>query len=144
MVSSVSSSSSYQYQPQTDSTVKMTDEEKTTLSSILSKYDSSSMSGEDMKSMMDEIKEAGIKPSDDMKDIMDAAGFKPPEKPQDSTSTSSTTATSSTQSALQQQLSDLLASQQSGELTQDDINSFIAALKNSTGSSVGTLVNQTA
>jgi Ca2+-binding EF-hand superfamily protein len=119
----------------------MTDEQKQKLQDILSKYDPDSTTGDTMKAMMDEIKEAGIKPSKDFKEIMDKAGFKPPEKPSGPPPDDMQADSSND---IKSQLLDLLDEQKSGTLTEDDINSFIESLKSSGSSTVGTLINQTA
>ncbi len=83
MVTGISSYSTYQYTSQVGSTnSSLTEEQKTTLEEILSKYDASSMTDEEVKKMMDEIRAAGIRPSKEFGEIMNEAGFKPPEKPQ--------------------------------------------------------------
>lgn len=138
MVSSISGTSSYQYQPRVDSNKSLTDDQKTTLEGILSKYDPETTTGETMKAMMDEIKEAGITPSKDFKKIMDDAGFKPPEKP----SGTPPDETQSTDSDISKQLLSLLKGLVSGETSDDDINSLIKSIKSSSNSTVGTLVNQ--
>ena len=64
------------------STEPMTDDQKTTLAEILEKYDAENITEDEKKSMMDEIKEAGITPSKESKEIIETAGFelgKPPE-----------------------------------------------------------------
>ena len=80
MVESISGVSS-QYQ-QFSVSQTMTDDEKELLNEILANYDSENMTAEESIAMMDEIKTAGIKPSKELRETMDAAGFKPPEKPE--------------------------------------------------------------
>lgn len=144
MISAVSNSSSYQYQYQSRvENTSLTDEQKKTLQDIISKYDPETITGDQQKEMMDTIKEAGITPGDDFKEIMDAAGFKPPEKPEgpppDQASGSSSSSTDTTQ-----QLLDLLKGIESGTTSESDLSSFIQSLQNSSSSSIGTLVNQKA
>ncbi len=78
MISSISSAS------QTQGTKPpppppMTDDQKTEVSDILSKYDSSSISSTEFESMMEEIKDAGVVPSRDLRSMLDEAGFEPPQ-----------------------------------------------------------------
>lgn len=56
-------------------TTTLTDEEKNTLSEILSRYDSSDLTSESARSIMDEIREAGIKPCRDLENTAKTAGF---------------------------------------------------------------------
>jgi len=146
MVSGVNSTSAYQYQSQVDSTTTLTDDQKKTLESILSKYDPSNMTQDSTKSLMDELKNSGIKPSKTVRDIMDAAGFKPPEKPQGGTppddSTSSTDSTSGA-STLPQYMLDFITKEESGNVTKDDIATLIQNLQSAGKTSSGTLVDQT-
>jgi len=64
------------------STEPMTEDQISALESILEKYDPEKMSDDEKKTMMDELKEAGIKPSKESKEMIETAGFdigKPPE-----------------------------------------------------------------
>jgi hypothetical protein len=138
MVNSISSSGSIQYQPFNDSAAKLTDEQKETLQSIISNYDPENMTQESMKAMMEEIKEAGITPSKDMRDIMDAAGFKPPEKPQGPPPQEGTDA----QGNIPQFLVDFIEKQQSGEVTQEDIDTLLSNLQAAGKTTLGSIVDQ--
>lgn len=138
MISSISSSSGIQYQLQMNSNVKLTDEQKKQVNDIISQYDPENMSQDDVKSMFDEIKKLGIGPSEDLKSILDTAGFKPPEKPQGPPPENNV---SSNQS---QQMLEILEKVKSGEITEDDIDSFIKSLQESGQLTQGNLVNKTA
>ena len=87
MVSNVSSSSSGIFYPNMKVNNTLSDDQKTSLKEIISNYDPKNMSEDDWKIMMDEIKSSGIGPGEDMKQIMEDAGFdkpmgmKPPEMP---------------------------------------------------------------
>lgn len=145
MVSGISGTSAYQYQQRTESTNSLTEEQKKTLQDIIAKYDPENMTSEDTKSMMDEIKEAGIKPSKEFGEIMNTAGFKPPERPSGpppSGPPPSETQESSTDNDLTSQLLDLLNEQKSGSVSEEDLNTFIETLKSSGNSLIGTLINQ--
>ena len=160
MISSISSASLYQYTSQTGSVSNvLTDDQKTKLQEIISQYDPNNMTADDMKSMMDEIKSAGITPSKGLKDTLDAAGFKPPEKPQGpppngqppenfvqsgSSSNSSSTSSTSSSSDISQYLLDFLKKQNSGQVSQSDINSLIQKLTNYEASGSGSIIDQTA
>jgi len=147
MVSSISGTSTYQYQSKVQDTT-LTDDQKDTLQDIISQYDPDTITADQQKEMMDKIKDAGIKPSKEFGEIMNQAGFKPPEKPQDSSDTSSTSSTSSTSQTddNMQQLLSLLSNQDSdsSDSTTSSVESFINSLKNSGSSLIGSLINQTA
>lgn len=150
MVSNVSGTSSYQYQVGSSETSKLTDEQKKKLQELLSKYDPENMTEETTKSMMDEIKSAGIKPSKEFGQIMNDAGFKPPEKVRGSgtddaqTSAGSTDVADELQSIISQFSSALLNALNETESTdssQTDLSTLIEQLK-SYGKSQGALVDQ--
>jgi uncharacterized protein YidB (DUF937 family) len=130
-----------QYSRPADSDTKLTDDQKKELTTILSKYDASSISQDGMKTMMDELKKAGIKPGKDVRDAMDAAGFKPPEKPKDQNDGSSSS-TSKTDNSTPQFVLDFLDKAQSGNVSQDDITSLVSSLQNSGKSTQGAIVDQ--
>lgn len=140
MVSGISGTSAYQYQPRVDSNQSLTEDQKKTLQEIIAKYDPENMTSEDTKAMMDEIKETGIKPSKEFGEIMNAAGFKPPEKP--SGPPPQEVEGSSTENDLTSQLLELLNEQKSGTVTEEDLTTFIESLKSSGNSLIGTLINQ--
>ena len=79
MINSIGSSSTMR-PPIPQQSQVLTDEQKETVNSILSNYDSSNMSEADVESMKAELKDAGIKPSEDLKGMMEEAGFEVPER----------------------------------------------------------------
>ena len=127
------------YQPQFNYNSTLTDDQKTTLQEIISKYDPENMTAEDQKTMMDEIKAAGIQPSKEFGEVMNEAGFKPPEKPEGPPPDSSTQGTNSN---LPDYLLEFIQKQEAGTVTQDDINSLIQSLQNSGSTTSGNLVDQ--
>ena len=79
MINSIGSSSTMR-PPIPQQSQVLTDEQKETVNGILSNYDSSNMSEADVESMKAELKDAGIKPSEDLKGMMEEAGFEVPER----------------------------------------------------------------
>ena len=53
----------------------LTDDQKKTVASILSKYDSKNLTTDEVKSIITDLKKAGINASKGLKDSLDAAGF---------------------------------------------------------------------
>jgi hypothetical protein len=53
----------------------LTDEQKSTITSILSKYDSNNLTTEDAQSIFQQFQDAGIHPGKGMKETIEAAGF---------------------------------------------------------------------
>jgi hypothetical protein len=144
MISSISGTSSYQYGYSVGSTDNsLSDDQKSTLQDILSKYDASSMTDDSTKTMMDEIKEAGIKPSKAFGEIMNAAGFKPPEKPSGPPPDEQASGMNSN-SKISEELLAFIKKQESGDISQNDIATLIQTLQNSGQSAQGSLVDQTA
>ncbi|MFH1198101.1 MAG: hypothetical protein V1720_20535 [bacterium] len=119
---------------------KLTDEQKKSLEDILAKYDSENMTGESTKALFDELKSSGIPPSKDVKEALDAAGFKPPEKPQGPPPQMGTEELSQNAKTLL----DYLQKVESGEATQEELNSFIAQLQNSGSILQGSIIDTSA
>ena len=137
MISSVGSSSSIQYQTQVRQETTLTDDQKTTLDEILAKYDSENMTEEDMKAMMDEIKAANIPPSKDLKEIMDAAGFEPPKKPE-----GEMPPPPDDLKEIPDFMLDFMEKEQSGELTQEDVEALLEDLQARGFDTTGALVDE--
>jgi|WetSurMetagenome_2_1015567.scaffolds.fasta_scaffold688744_1 hypothetical protein len=138
MVSSISSSSTQAlFQAQTSTSSKLTDDQKSALEEILAKYDVEEMTDDEKKSMMDEMKSTGIPMTSDTKEIMDAAGFTPPEKPQGPPPEEST----STEEEIPEYLKDFIEKQQAGEVTQEDIDTLVEKLQASGETVPGALID---
>jgi hypothetical protein len=135
MVSSISSSQQTYNAQFTDYT--LTDDQKQTLEEIVAKYDSENMTGEDTKALFEELKSAGIPPSKDVKETLDAAGFKTPEKPNGEPPKTEGTELSSNAKTL----IDILQKAETGEATQDEINAFITQLQSTSSVFSGSLID---
>ena len=141
MVSGINNVSGFQYSPRINSENNtLTDDQKNTIEEILSKYDPGSMTQDSMKEMMDELKATGIPPSKETGELLNAAGFKPPEKPQGPPPQSQ----SVNSQDLPQYLQDFLQKQEAGTLTQADVNTLIQNLQDSGNLSQGYLIDQMA
>lgn len=139
MVNNVTLAVSYSYRPESKfENYSLTDEEKTTIQDIIAKYDSENVTKESMKAMMDEIKETGIKPSKDLKEILGTAGFEPPEKPQGLPPEKPTSETTEVPDFLL----DFISKQKEGTLTESDINSLIQQLEDSGSFSQSNIVDK--
>ena len=55
--------------------VALTDEQKSTIQDILSKYDAENLTEEDAQAIFEEMREAGIPPGPGMKEAVEEAGF---------------------------------------------------------------------
>ncbi len=143
MISSINSNN-YQFPSQSVSRTetKLTDDQKTTLQSILEKYDPENMTDDDMKSMMDEINEAGITPSKEFGQIMDTAGFERPEPPSGTPPAGPPPSDSTQNNKTNQLVSDFLTLKDSGQATEDDLNALLQNLIKSSGSTSGLFVNK--
>ena len=106
---------------------KLSDEQKTQLAEILSNYDAEDMTEEDMKSMLDEIKEAGITPGKELKETLEEAGFelKPPQQGQGGPPPMGGMNGPMGGAEPPQFAKDFMDKVQSGELTEDDITTFL-------------------
>lgn len=140
MISSISSSNSYLYQSSADTSNRLTDDQKKKLQEIIARYDPETVTQEDMKNMMEEVESAGIKPGKEFGEIMNEAGFKRPEKPEEGTEGPGPLP--ETQDDLAQKLLELLKEKESGNINQEDLDDFIENLRSSMESSQGNIVNQ--
>ena len=57
------------------SSTSLTDDQKSTIDSILSQYDSTSLNTSDVQSIFKQFKDAGITPSDNLKSYVDGKGY---------------------------------------------------------------------
>ena len=137
-ISGASTINAAQYARPAESNVKLTDDQKKKLTDILGNYDSASMTKESTKKMMDEIKAAGITPSKDLRETLDAAGFKPPEKPKNAHPDDGSVSTTNQQP---QYVTDFLEKAKTGQVSSTDLASLISNLQNTGQSSQGSLVD---
>ena len=138
MISSVGSSS-FQYQAQVKQNYSLSDEQKETLNGIISKYDSENMTDDNKKAMMDEIKSANIPPSKDLKEILDAAGFEPPKKPEGEGAMPPPLNGSK---EIPDFILQCMKKQESGEAKQDDIDQLLQTLQKNGYDTTGVLFDQ--
>lgn len=138
MVNAINSSAVFSFKPdQNFESYSLTDDEKKTVQNIIAKYDAENMTAESMREMMDEIKSTGIKPSKDIKEMLDSAGFKPPEKPEGSPPEKPQGS-----EEMPDFLKSFLEKQKSGTLTEDDLISLIQNLQNSGSLAQGNLIDK--
>jgi hypothetical protein len=116
---------------------KMTDEQKAQFSEIIANYDSENMTKEDMESLRSELETAGIKPGDDLKELMEGAGFKPPQKPQGGMPPRE----AGTNSGIPDYMQDFAEKFKSGTATEDDLNNLMSLIESQNLSYSGNLVN---
>lgn len=140
MISSVGSTGSVAYTQQNSRAGStLTEDQKTKLQEIIANYDPENMDEESTKAMMEEIKSAGITPGKEFGDIMNEAGFKPPEKPQGGMQ--GPPPSEGTQS-VPQFVTDFIELQESGEATQEDVDNFVQMMKEMGINDTGLLVNK--
>jgi hypothetical protein len=139
MISSISSSGMQQINFRSESSSKLTEDQKTKLEEILAKYDPENMTDESAKAMMDEIKAAGIGPSREFGQIMNEAGFKPPEKPEGPPPQDSA---GGVQKEMPDFMIDFMKKQEAGEVTDADIYSLIQNLLSTDKSTTGSIIDQ--
>ncbi|MCB0748042.1 MAG: hypothetical protein KDC90_11325 [Ignavibacteriae bacterium] len=131
MINSIGSSSTMR-PPMPQQSQPLTDEQKETVNSILSNYDSSNMTTENVESLKAEFNEAGIRPSEDLKGMMEEAGFEVPER-------------SGPQGAKGKgkppEFSKLMEKLESTDISEEEIQSFIENLQNEKGKFSGTIMD---
>ena len=118
----------------------LSDELKAQAQEIISKYDAQNMSEDDKTSMREELHEAGIGRSRELKTILQDEGFEvkgPPKK-------HARPAPSSETAQPNQDIADFLEKYESGNLTDQDIDSLVELLRKSGLTSSGVVVDETA
>lgn len=131
----------------------LTDSQKATAADIISKYSADSMTEESAAAMRNELTEAGIKPGEDLKGILESAGFevqgpegakqggkaqgggKPPPPPPSESAESSET------SSL---IQSFLEKYDAGEATEDDVADLIELLRQNGLSTKGVVLDEEA
>ena len=133
MVSGISSSNSMQRPMQSSQT--LTDDQKTTVNDIISNYDSSNMTKADFDSLMVEFQDAGIPPSEEIGSLLDAAGFekhegKPPEGVK-----------GGQRPEPPEFITELMDKLENGEITEEEVQSFLQNLQNESNQSSGLIMD---
>lgn len=119
-----------QYQPQNDSNVVLTKEQKEKISKIYAKYDAKEITEAEKDKQIAEVK-AEAKKNNVSK-----------ESKTEESKTASTNSDAKVKNDLSQQLSGLLKSKENGETNPNDVDDFVNNLKNTLGADQGVLVDQ--
>jgi hypothetical protein len=121
----------------------LTDEQKTKLEEILSKYDPANMTEADKKAMMEELRAANIPPGKATFEAMEAAGFAKPAPPPAGPPPEESSSTSSTSSANASFL-ELLQQFQSGQVSESEFLDELNAIKEELETNTGAVIDTTA
>ena len=144
MIESISASSmtGFSQRPQWGGDYKINEQQKTQLDEILARYDPENMTEEDMRSMLEEIRAAGIRPGEDLKNSLESAGFELPRPPAGGPPPMPPGDASGVQSQQPQFLLDFIEKLKEGNVTESDIQTFLETLKNQGEELKGFFVNQ--
>ncbi len=137
MINSISTNSFSQMPQMERVNYQMTDEQKDQFSEIIANYDPENVTKEDMDSLRSELEAAGIKPGEDLKNLMDEAGFKPPEKPQGGRPPKE----AGGNSTLPDYMQEFATKFKSGTATEDDLNNLINLVQSQNLSYSGNLID---
>lgn len=130
--SSTSSINQTQMMPKQQENYVMTDEEKEQVYSIISKYNTEEMSEEDTQSLLEEIQATGVKPGDDLMGILEESGVEMPEPPQKGSMPPPQEDESkeiTTNEDMPSYLNEFISKAQSGEISDDEVNTIINTLQ---------------
>ncbi len=135
MIDGISSSASGSLHPRTNFDNPLTEDQKTKLEEILANYDSENLSENDTIAIMDEIKSAGIAPGKELKETMEAAGFdiKPPNGERRA---------ERSEGDRPEFIRDFIAKSESGEVTEEDVDTFLQTLRSNGQDTVGFFVDE--
>lgn len=133
MINSIGSSNTMR-PPMQQPSQRLTDSQKETASSILSNYDSSSMSSSDFEALKVQFEDAGINPSEDLKGMMEDAGFEVPERP-------GPQGVKGGGKPKPPEFSKLMEKLEDSEISEEEIQSYIQTLQNEKGEFSGALMD---
>lgn len=133
MISSIGSSNAMR-PPMQQPSQPLTDAQKETASSILSNYDSSSMSSSDFEALKVQFEDAGINPSEDLKGMMEDAGFEVPERP-------GPQGVKGGGKPKPPEFSKLMEKLEDSDISEEEIQSYIQTLQNEKGEFSGALMD---
>ncbi|MFA7289985.1 MAG: hypothetical protein WC055_14005 [Melioribacteraceae bacterium] len=134
MITSISNFSQMQ-KPMHPQSQPLTKEQKETVNSILANYESSNMSEVEVESMKAEFKNAGIKPSEDFKGILEEAGFEVSEK-------SGPQGAKGGGRPKPPEFSTLMGKLENSDISEEEMQSYIQNLQNENGGYSGTIVDE--
>jgi hypothetical protein len=138
MVNSISGTSGFQFPINSAS---LTEDQKSQIDSILSKYDPKNMTDEDKQALKSELKSLGIGPGKELFEILKSSGFGPDElRGKGNEGLPPLPANDSRE--IPQYLLDFIEKQKSGSVTQDDIDALIQNLQNSNQNVTGWFVDK--
>ena len=136
----------------------LTEEQQSTLEEILSQYDLENLTEDELDEIHSQMDEAGIQRSRETMEIMTEAGIDfssmappeggmqgpPPEGGMGSIDMSSISGTSGLTATTEEgtTLMTLISQLQSGEASEDDVQSYVEQLKQAISSSVGNMIDQ--
>lgn len=138
MISNISSTASTQMSMRMQPLNQpMTDEQKTAASEILEKYDSANMTEADHESLRAELEEAGISPSKELGKMMEDEGFEIPKGPRGPKGADG-------EGKLEQSdfITELIEKLESGEVSEDEIKSFLQTIQDSQGETGGVIMDE--
>jgi len=110
----------------------LTDDQKTQLSEILSKYDAGNMTEKDIRAMRDDIKNADIRPGEELKTILEDSGFQVGPPPMQSTH----------RPEPPQFVLDFVDKALTGNITEDDVTSFLTQVQEISSNATGIVIDE--
>lgn len=153
MISEIQGYSSFMMPPQMPprgEDVELTDEEQQTVEEILAEYDTENLTDDEFHEMMEALKEAGIKPCEDLKEIFDEAGVDPgehvdaskrPPPPPPQGMMGMLGGQSDENSPVGNTISDFIEKYNEGSLTDEDLDAFVKRMSVYGASTTGVLLN---
>ncbi|MCB0210527.1 MAG: hypothetical protein KDJ52_14410 [Anaerolineae bacterium] len=116
---------------------KLSDEQKGQLQDILSKYDAKDISEDDRRAMLNEIKDAGIRPGEDLKNALEDAGFKVKPPPSGDRPPRGLGNSRGPGFEPPQFVKDFMAKIEAGDVSDDDIRGFLETIQSQQGEPKG-------
>ncbi len=121
---------------------EMTDEDKETFADIIEKYDSANMTKEDTESLRSELKDAGIKPGEDLKNMMQEAGFDMPGPPPGKGTPPQGAGMMAQNSETSETLNNFIEKFKSGTADEEDLDSLLSWINQNNLSYNGNIIDE--
>ena len=121
---------------------QLTDDQKTQALEIISQYNPENMTEEDKSAMRAELRDAGIKPSRGLKEIIEGEGFEV-EGPKGSRPPHGSKGGQRGERIENSQITEFLEKYDAGEITDEDIDSLVQLLKKGGQDPLGVVLDQT-
>ncbi|MCB0196117.1 MAG: hypothetical protein KDJ65_29470 [Anaerolineae bacterium] len=121
---------------------KLSDDQKEQLQDILAKYDAENISEDDRRAMLSDLRDAGIRPGEDLKNALEEAGFEVKPPPPDDRPPQRMGRPQGAGFDPPQFVKDFMEKVEAGDVSEEDVQGFIEAIQSQQQEPKGIFLNQ--